>query len=436
MKCIKTLRERNWFTLGTKLALGVAVVSNLCMGALIYINWNENRKIDRQTHDLLMIKDQLSANLRNTISDLQNKYLRISDHFTVDPKADILGWIENQYTIASRKIINGREKYRKLYNRTGRRDLGKGLFVVSVVDGHLIVSHGILDAKGEFTDAVEQIQVDSTAIDSDTSRIKAFIVKASGETDSLASLESKINEMKSMLADEAIMAEKTRNEIVEFVGLIGEQNTRLDQFKSDSSRVTFAMAAVGIILNVAAIFLLTLWIAERPLKNLSAVIGDIQNGKRVDIPYQHRKDQIGMLSKALKAFSGMVEMMRKEGERKQQEEFLIKEIISRISSDIQNEMEEAKVLENASRDLHRSLIVVQEQSASVQQAAARTETNAFTVSESVQSLKGSADDITLRATEQRNLVGTIFSATHESKNNLDKLRSSTEEIHIIVKIVK
>lgn len=258
MNIIHVLRRRNWLTLGTKLALGVAVVSNLCIGTLIYINWNENRKIDQQTKDLMIIKDQLGANLRKTISDLQNKYLRISDHFSVDPKADILGWIENQYPGASRQMIKGRKKYRKQYNRTGRRDLGKGQFVVSVIDGHLIVSHGILDANGEFTDAVEQIQVDSTSIDSDTSRIKAFIDEASGETNSFASLENKINEMKSMLADEAIMAEKTRNEIVKFVGLIGEQKTKLDQFKSDSSRLTFAMAAAGILFNVVAIFFLTL----------------------------------------------------------------------------------------------------------------------------------------------------------------------------------
>jgi methyl-accepting chemotaxis protein len=293
-----------------------------------------------------------------------------------------------------------------------------------------------MDANGEFTDQVQQIQVASQDLEADAEKIRQYVEMATNASNSQAALENKVVALNSLLADEAIEAEKARVEMVNFADKIEKQKDALDHAKRESSKITWFMGALTVLLNVFAIIVLAKLIVERPLSKLSTTIADIRNGGAPAIPYQGRKDQIGTLSVVLKEFSEMVDVMRMEDERKITEQALVKDVLKNLSATIETEMKAAKSLETASSNLLQSVAVTEEHSLSVKKASSNTEQNTNAVSESVQSMKTTAGQISQQANEQRDMVREISNANQESKQSLEKLFGSVNEIKTIVGMVK
>ena len=75
----------SFLTLGLKLLIGVALVSNLCIGTLLAVSWHANRQVSQKNEELTQLRETLSDNLREEIVHLQEKYLQIPKLLKVDP---------------------------------------------------------------------------------------------------------------------------------------------------------------------------------------------------------------------------------------------------------------------------------------------------------------------------------------------------------------
>ncbi|MBF0202474.1 MAG: hypothetical protein HQK66_14435, partial [Desulfamplus sp.] len=125
-------------SIGLKLMFAIASTSSICFCVLIFSNWHWNKKIDIKYSELIEIKTVLNDNLKTTVVDLQVKMLGIPEYLKIDPKGDILKWIQGNYAVKHHDILSGRENYIKLYNRTERRDISKGEIVVTSDTGQLV----------------------------------------------------------------------------------------------------------------------------------------------------------------------------------------------------------------------------------------------------------------------------------------------------------
>ena len=115
------------------------------MGLLVYINLQAFSQVGIETQSLLDINGVMNKDLRASIFDLQQKYLEIPKLLQVDAADEVKTWIKYNYKIDKEEIIEGSENYRKLFNRSQRRDISKGNFVVQQNEEILILSKGVLN---------------------------------------------------------------------------------------------------------------------------------------------------------------------------------------------------------------------------------------------------------------------------------------------------
>ncbi|MBF0231050.1 MAG: hypothetical protein HQK63_15890, partial [Desulfamplus sp.] len=150
IKSLKKISIRS--SISAKIIISVATASTLCFCTLIYSNWYWDNQISQKYASLLDIQKALNENLKTSIINLQLKMLTIPDHLKVDPKSDIIKWVKENYTLDKEEKITDRDAYKKQYDRTQRRDISKGLCAVTTDNEKFIVSWGILDSEGKFTD--------------------------------------------------------------------------------------------------------------------------------------------------------------------------------------------------------------------------------------------------------------------------------------------
>ncbi len=227
--------KRSLLSVGLKMMIGVGIVSNLCIGGLLYMNFMTAKQVSGKTGNLLQFTSDMNTNLKSKIVDLQKKYLDIPKQLKVDADASIKEWITTRFTVKKETLVKGRDNYRKLFNRSERRDITKGRFLVQSKENQLVLSKGILDKEGNFTDSVNRIHLVSTSPDQDSQKIKTYIETAIQDASSEDALKQKILNLQSMLADEAIAAETSRNEILYKVEEIEKKRPLLFNLKDKSS---------------------------------------------------------------------------------------------------------------------------------------------------------------------------------------------------------
>ena len=159
-KEIKKRRNRNsekknlsgsWLSVGLKMMIGGGIVSTICFSCLIYFNYQFFSQVGIETNVLLSENLKMNQDLRNSIFNLQKKYLEIPNRLKVDPGNRIKTWLKKNYVISDEQKIRGRENYRSFFNRSQRRDISKGRFVVKTHDDGVLVFRGLMNQNGKFS---------------------------------------------------------------------------------------------------------------------------------------------------------------------------------------------------------------------------------------------------------------------------------------------
>jgi methyl-accepting chemotaxis protein len=423
-------------TLGVKILIGVSLASNLCIGALLYVNLQSSETVQNKVNNVLYIREQLSSNLRDAIVSLQNEFLALPDFFKIDPRAKILRVITSKFEISGSETFNGRSAYAAYYNRKERRDLTHNNFIVQVISGQLIVSTGIPDKNGNFSDAVERFSLASTHPEHDAVQLRTLITQISSEADNPELLKQKVIELGAKVADSSLEAEKTRTEILQHIEEIRALESDLEVTRGQQRQFTIGMATLAILANMLVLFVLVRLIVERPLHKLTMTIEDIRSGNSPIVPYQHRTDQIGVLSSAIRNFREALMEIQAENERKATEKIIIAQMFDTITEVVDSLEARARELVSTANSLQDLAISTENQSKSVTLRAEETATHTDNVSASTNRLNSSFQDIQHKVHEQNLIVATIIERNNDSRRYIQELNNSISAIHSIITTVE
>jgi len=433
---MKMLPNMKWFTVGMKLLVGVGVTSNICIGSLLYINWNANQGLSQTMDELLIIREHDSSNLRQTVVDLQKKLLSLGDFFQVDPREAVRRYLVKVLHLEKEESVRGRERYAGQYSRIERRNLQQKAGVIQQRKGKIIASWGLFDEEGKFANGVQQLTFVATPTSPDYQEIVSMISAIEKESGTGEALQQKVHELKAHIVDEALAAEMVRTEILNITEQITAKEKGLHEKRMAMQRFVASIGIGTLAVNLIVLFILTRIIVERPLYRLTRIIDEIREGKSPDIPCQHRGDQIGILSGAVKNFKEVLVELSQEDERKLVEKTLLHDLSQVISQVIEELEAKAQNLVNLAERMEELAGTTKEQSARVAYTAGQTAENTKEVSFSTSSMQQSVSDITRRIVEQRNMVQEITVATKESHQTIEQLTRATLDANSIIEIVR
>ncbi|MCB2183023.1 MAG: hypothetical protein KQH63_13395 [Desulfobulbaceae bacterium] len=439
--------ETKWITVGTKLLSGVAIISVICIGVLFFVNYRANNQVESKVDDLLAIREQLSSNLRETVVELQNKYLSLPHFFEIDPTRKIYDFLEQHFQTTDKKILQGREQYKKLYSRKERRDLAKNKVIVQEEPNALIVSFGLFDENDNFSESVERITLKSDSPGRDALQLRDAVSTIEQEVNNPDAFKSKVRELSLILAEEGLKAEKTRNEILGQVEKIAAQQQVLQDIRSQRERTSLFVSLLTLSINLLVLFFLTRTIIEKPLSRLTSVIDEVRAGKFPDIPFKYRRDQIGILSGAITNFKQALLDLRREDERKirekeeenrrrMQTENIIDDLLENTTNIIGKLERKADVLVKLADSQHDLAAKTRDQSLSVVENVQKTAENTNTVSEAAKNQETLVTDIHRKIDDQNKIVQKIIHDAHESQSNVQQLSQATLDINSITGIVR
>lgn len=428
--------KSTWLTVGVKLMIGVGLISNLCIGLLVYMNYRTSFQISEQTNLLLEINSDMNQNLRTTIFDLQGKYLEIPKRLEVDSANSIMEWIQGHYTVAADGVIEGRNNYKPFFNRSQRRDISKGKFVVQNLDDSVVVFRGLLKADKEFSDAVRRIDIKTADPVKDYEAINGFIREAINISDDGDALRNRILALKSLLADEAIAAETARNEILYKVEEIEKKRQQLIEYQNERQATNRRIAGADILANIILLYALAWFIVEIPLRKLTKAIDRINKGETVSIPYGNRKDRIGRLAGALVGFQGALVNLRLEDERKKEDRQIISELINRMSGLIFSLRMKADTMKDEASELSALADDTERQILIATKSAVKTVRQTDSVSESTGQLSQVVREIGQQVNMQNDQVNGINDMVQITRDEINRLAQASNEINEIVNIVR
>jgi methyl-accepting chemotaxis protein len=178
------------------------------------------------------------------------------------------------------------------------------------------------------------------------------------------------------------------------------------------------------------------YIVEKPLKQLTRAIEKINNGEPALIPFQKKKDQIGILAGALENFQTALIDLQKETEQKKREKVLIQELIQKISSLIDGLRQKATAMKDTAGKLSLLASDTESQTHEATLSASRSVEQTDTVSRATGKLESAVADINDQVSTQTRLISDIHTVAAASREDILELTRASEKIDEIVHIVK
>jgi hypothetical protein len=265
-------KKSGWLSVGLKMMIGVGLVSNLCIGLIMYVNFTMFSQVESRTGALIEIYASMNSHLRSGIFELQRKYIEIPELLATDTTEKIFDWIRQTFPVEKEEVIKGSDQFRELFNRTQRRDLINHQLIIQQENGAIIISKGIDNDQGAFSDTVSRIHITSDHPEQDIQKIQAQINLAGGDANGEEMLKNRVAKLKNLLFDEAITAETSRNEILYQVETIQKQQADLIQYRQEKLNTLGMIAIIAIVINLGILHLMAWFIVERPLKQLTLSI--------------------------------------------------------------------------------------------------------------------------------------------------------------------
>jgi methyl-accepting chemotaxis protein len=432
MRKKRNTSSKSWITVGVKLLFGVALASNCLIGILLYNNEHSAQNIERMVGEVLAIRKRVDLHLRETIVRLQRELITLPQLFVTDPKQAILKQVQHDFTVEEQQQLVGREAYAAFFSRTERRDLAKGLPVTKVDNSKLMLSFGVLDEQGVFTDAVMRMHLTSTQPNVDLARLRQLVAAASAKGHNLSDLEKKIEVLRKAATDKSIEAEKTRTEILGYVDYIKAKEHQMAQANAQRRSFSLMAGLAAIVGNVLVLFLLTRFIVEKPLRRLTDVVDALGSGNYPEIPWQNRRDQIGTLSVAIGRFREALLDLKHEKERKVEEQQIIESLVGSMTASIQHLSDRAGQLCTMSLSLQDLAEVTEGASKNVAGLAGDTAARTDEVLTSSQQISDVVEEINTQLEAQINEVTHIVKEIGQARAQLTELKQSVLEIDAIV----
>ena len=424
------------FSVGLKMMIGAGLFSNLCIGLLLYVNITAFFQIAARTNALLEMNASMNKNLRSGIFDLQKKYLEIPKLLETDAAQSILDWIRTDFSVEKEDTLKGPDQYRSLFDRTGRRDLASGGFVMDTDTGSVIVSKGLMNSDGSFSDSILRLTIKSETPEQDLGSIKTRIEEAAAVSGGADALKQKVLDLNNFLADEAMAAETVRNEILYKVEGIQKEEAALLSYREEKRNTIGFIAVLAIVINLVMLHLMAFFVVERPLKLLILAIKKINKGETVLIPFQAKKDQIGILAGALENFQAALTDLKAEDLRKKNERSLIQDLVQKSSGLIDGLQKKATAMKSTAGELSLLASDMENQIHEATHSAARTVEQTRTVSDSTRQLQSVVENISDQVLQQTGLISDINAVATASRQDILELTRASEQINEIVHIVK
>lgn len=355
----KKLGNRQQTSVGARILVGVALASNIVIGSLLYINLQANATVERTVNEVLVIREELSDHLRRTIVDLQNEFLSLPALFRSNDRQAVLESIERDFRVVDNEVLTGRDNYQRHYSRQERRDLANGEFVIQPTADGVLLSYGVIDAAGAFTESVERKHLAASDPTGDATRVAATIAALSEQALSPEQLRTRIRELSRRSADIGLKAELSRNEILYTVDEIRAKERQLAETRTKVRQFTLGMGVVAIIANMAIIFFLVRLIVDRPLHRLAQSLEELNPGSFAAVPGRNHRDQIGVLSEAIGHFREVLIKLQNENLRRTRDKSIVDESIDMVAGVIHT-------LEGRARELVEMSARLSEQAAAVE----------------------------------------------------------------------
>jgi methyl-accepting chemotaxis protein len=421
-----------WLTVGFKLILGVAVASNGCIATLFWLNHHATQRMESMMAEVLSIREEVESNLRNSIVQLQRQFIHLPDLFTNDPKRHILEKVEQEFSIGQRLRLAGREHYAGTYSRAEKRDMAQGRLVTGIDGNTLILSHGVFNDQGKFTDVIEQLRLISDIPENDRQRLQAMIAEVEAKSGGVAFYEQKIASLRSLVADKSLEAEQSRTEILGYVDRINLQEQRMHQAIDQQRRQSLIAGITAIAINILVVFVLTRIIVERPLRRLTDIVEALCAGEFPKIPWLTRRDQIGVLCAAIDRFREALLRLNREERRKEHDRQRIGTLVSTMTETIHD-------LENRSTEMARVAHTLQtlagqteQTSTEVAELADDTARRTMEVNDSSLHISTAVGEIHQELEIQNRTVEQIVGEIGRARGQLKTLSGSVAEIDTIV----
>jgi len=423
---------KSWITVGAKLLFGVALASNCFIGALLFVNYKSTLTMEEMVGRVLAIRERVDVNLRETIVKLQHEFISLPRLFLMDPKKEIATQVERDFQVEEKQQFIGREAYAALFSRTEKRDLAKGLVVVGIDNNTLTFSQPLLDAQGAFTDVVEQWRLASEHPQEDLDRLQHLITAASTNPTSDAGLEQKIDELRRIATDKSIEAEKTRTEILSYVDEINAMEHQMANTNKQQRRFSLYVGLATILGNVLILFLLTRIIVEKPLHRLTTIVDALGAGTYPEVPWQNRRDQIGVLSVAINRFREALLALKQEEGRKVEEQEVIETLVGTMTASIHHLDDRARQMAQMSLSLQGLAGITERESKNVAGLASDTAIRTDEVSASSLQISSVVGEINRQLGSQAIEVTHIIGAIGRARQQMAELIQSVTEIDTIV----
>lgn len=419
-------------TVGVKLLLGVALASNCFIGALLFANNRTAHAIEQMTSEVLAIRERIDVNLRATIVRLQNEFVALPQLFAVDPKKAIIAKVEQDFQLRERQRLAGRESYASLFSRTEKRDLANGQVVVQSGPDSLFLSQGLFDEQGAFTEEVERLHLASSQPQQDQERLHALIKSVQASLVSNVGFEDKITVLRELAADKSIEAEKSRNEMLGYIDDINHHEQRMAEANRQQRRFNLTAGLAAILGNVLVLFFLTRSIIEKPLHRLTGIVEQLIAGNFPEIPWQNRRDQIGVLCSAIRCFREVLLTLKREEERKAEDRRHIENLVGAMTASIQQLGNRAGEMTHLSLALQDLAGITERESKNVAGLAGDTAGRTDEVRASSLVIRSVVGEIERELGAQNGEVTHIVGEIGRARHQLAELKRSVAEIDTIV----
>jgi len=410
---------------GRKILGGVALVSNLCIGMMLYGHLRSGDHLAGRVDELLLVKEQLNDDLRATVAKLQNDILNLPNHFKNDAAADLLAGIEKSFEIVERSRIEGREAFSRQFDRNQRRDLAKGRPVVIGEGARLLLALPDKDQQGNFRESVTLLALTSRQATADQAGfLLAEIDRLQGEHNSDAGLRVKVDQLLAKTGDTALAAETSRTAILSQVENIRAMEGLVTEVRERQRRSSLFLGGLAVVANLVALFLLTRTVVERPLRRLTEAVEGIAQGRAVEIPYGGRSDQIGVLAEALRGFRAARQSLEEEGTRREREKAAMEEMLIRLTETVTILDDRAKGLADAALTLRHSAETTLGRAEGVGKQAQETAERSLGVADGATLLQRAVSAIDIRVSQQNEIAALLLAGNAEGQRHLGALDSS------------
>lgn len=386
--------------------------------------------------EVITIRDEIDTSLRGAIVQLQRQFILLPQMFTSDSTEAILQQVEGSFAVEKRLRLEGWDQYSSSYSRTEKRDLSQGKFVVRRGDNQLLLSHGIFNDQGKFTDTVEQILLPSKDLEADYLRLQALIAEIESQSGSVRFYEEKLAGLRSLVADKSLEAEQSRTQMLGYVDRINLQQLGMQQAMDRQQRLSLYAGLAAVLINILALFILTRIIIERPLGRLTGIVEALGAGEFPEIPWCSRRDQIGVLCAAIARFRTALLRLQREEQRKGEDRQQIEQLVNTMTGTIHGLDNQASALAQAALSLQQLAGQAEEVSTDVAGLADDTAVRTLEVGKSSQQINAAVGEIHRELEVQNAEVKRFVDEIERARQQLQGLSHSVGEIDTIVGTVR